>query len=153
MEGSELCELVALPLSNFELCDVGQKDLEDFEQWQSKQYNFSTLFSEKIYLSDWCAKIFVLGRLDGLLIWVNNSFWDKLLVSMRCFLGNFSDCFSEQCGKMFFWSLQPLVHIPCKILKFHLIFKDLLKLDQLILWWLDKLWWLRFLKDCHNLPV
>ena len=31
-EGLELCELVALPLSDFELCDVEQKDLEEFEQ-------------------------------------------------------------------------------------------------------------------------
>ena len=55
MEGLELCELVALPLSDFDLCDVEQKDLEDFEQKdledfkqsESEHCKFSTLFSEK----------------------------------------------------------------------------------------------------------
>ena len=128
LEGLELCELVALPLSDFELCDVEQKDLEDFEQWESEQYNFSTPFSEKIDVSDWCEELLVLGRLDGLLVWVNNSFWDKLLVSMRYFSGKVSELFWKMIvflnnvGKCFFLSQQPLVAVSCKIPKFHLIF-------------------------------
>ena len=35
---------------------------------RSEQYDFPTLFSEKIDLSDWCEEILVVGRLDGLLI-------------------------------------------------------------------------------------
>ena len=62
---------------------------------------FSTPFSEKIDLSGWCSEILVLARLDGLLIGENNSFLDKLLVSMRC-LSKFSYCFSEYCARMFF---------------------------------------------------
>ena len=113
MEGLELCELVALPLSDFELCDVEQKDLEDFEQWESEQYNFSTPFSEKIDVSDWCEEFLVLGRLDGLLVWVNNSFWDKLLVSMRYFSGKVSELFWKMIvflnnvGKCFFYLNNP----------------------------------------------
>ena len=101
-EGLELGELVSLPLADFELCDVEQRDLEDFELWESEKYNVSTFFSEKLDLSDWCAAIIVLGRLDRLLMWVNNSFWDKFLVSMRHVSDKFSDCFSEQCGRMLF---------------------------------------------------
>ena len=79
-EGFELYELGALLLAVFELCDVGQKDLENFEQWESEKYDFSTAFSKKFDLSDWCAEIL---WLDGLCIGVNSSFWHKLLVSMR----------------------------------------------------------------------
>ena len=101
LEDLELRELGTLPLANFVVCDVEQKDLEDFEQWESEQYDFYTLFSQKIDLSDWCEEITVLGRLDRVLIWVNKSFWDKLLISMRYFSGKFSECFPEQCGRMF----------------------------------------------------
>ena len=89
----------ALLLAVFELCDVEQKDLENFEQWECEKYNFSTAFSGKFDLADWRAEIL---WLDGLFIGVNNSFWHKLLVSMRYSSSKFSDCFCEHCRRMFF---------------------------------------------------
>ena len=65
LEGLELCELVALPLSQTLSYVMSSRKIWKRE---SEQYDFSTLFSEKIDLSDWCEELLVLGRLDGLLI-------------------------------------------------------------------------------------
>ena len=72
-------------------------------------------FQKKKHLSDCRAEILVLGRLDGLLSRVNNSFWDKLPVSIRYFLRKFSDCFSELYGGIFVLISKRLILAPCSI--------------------------------------
>ena len=106
----------------------------------------STLFSEKNDLSHCCADISVSGRLDRLLIWVNNSIWDKYLFQwdiswvsfLIVFLNNVTDFF------FFFLILQPVVLPPCKGPKFHLI----LEITQLSLY--CKKCFILFFQDIFN---